>query len=409
MITRILAVLVVVALLGGGAWYAVSLRNQPPDASFTRVVREDIANSVPTNGKVEPIEWAEARAERAGTVQSILIQRGGHVAKGAAIAELDSAEARAELVAAQARISQIHAEMETLDRGGRPADFNTINGEIERQKLELAAAQREHDTLQRLHGKQAATSYEVTQAKDRIDHAQAMIRNLEQRRGVLTAPQDRASAEAKLRDAEAAVSLAQERIRKSVIRAPIAGTVYQFDLKPGAYVNAGDVVAAIGELGRVRVKVFVDEPDLGRVVVGKPVNLTWDALPGRKWTGTVDRRPTQIVALGTRQVGEVLCLIANPGEELLPGTNVNAEIIAEQVTGVLTIPKEAVRREQGKTGVYVLNTNAQGPQTVSWKVVTLGTSSTTRTQVDGLKEGDAVALPSDKPLKDGMAVVPQFP
>ena len=174
MITRVVAVLVVLALLGGGAWYVVSLRNQPPEASFTRVVREDIANSVPTNGKVEPIEWAEARAERAGAVQGILIQRGGHVAKGAAIAELDSGEARAELVAAQARISQIHAELETLDKGGRPADFNTINGEIERQRLELAAAQREHDTLQRLQGKQAATSYEVTQAKDRIERAQAL-------------------------------------------------------------------------------------------------------------------------------------------------------------------------------------------------------------------------------------------
>jgi hypothetical protein len=46
---------------------------------------------------------------------------------------------------------------------------------------------------------------------------------------------------------------------------------------------------------------------------------------------------------------------------------------------------------------------------VAWKAVTLGVSSTTRAQVEGLKEGDAVALPSDKPLKDGMAVIPRFP
>ena len=41
--------------------------------------------------------------------------------------------------------------------------------------------------------------------------------------------------------------------------------MYQFDLKPGAYLNAGDMVATIGRLDRVRVKVYVDEPDLGRV------------------------------------------------------------------------------------------------------------------------------------------------
>lgn len=397
------------ALLGGGAWLAKSIRDEPPETSFARVVREEISSAVPTNGKIEPVEWAEARAERSGTVQGILIERGAHVAKGAALAELDSSEARAELVAAQSRVSQVRAELETLDKGGRAADFNTINGEVERQRLELASARREHDTLQRLQSKQAATANEVTQARERIDRAQAQIRNLEQRRGVLTAPQDRTAAEARLRDAESAAALAEERIRKSVIRAPIAGTAYQFDLKPGAYLNAGDIVATIGELGRVRVKVFVDEPDLGRVAVGKPVLLTWDAVPGRKWTGTVDRRPMQIVALGTRQVGEVLCVIANPGEELLPGTNVNAEIIAEQVSGVLTIPKEAVRREQGQAGVFVLHTSGQRPRTVAWKTITLGVSSTTRAQVDGLKEGDAVALPSDKPLKDGMAVTPRFP
>src|SRR4029077_2017569 len=109
------------------------------------------------------------------------------------------------------------------------------------------------------------------QAKDRVDRAQVQIRALEQRRGAVVAPQKRSTAEARLRDAEAAVALAEERIRKSVIRAPISGPVYQFDLKPGAYLDAGDLVASIGQLDRVRVKVFVDEPDLGRVARGKPV------------------------------------------------------------------------------------------------------------------------------------------
>lgn len=194
-----------------------------------------------------------------------------------------------------------------------------------------------------------------------------------------------------------------------MVRAPIAGTVYQFDLKPGAFLETGGLVATIGQLDRVRVKVFVDEPDLGRVAVGKRVAITWDAKPGREWTGEVDKTPTEIVALGTRQVGEVLCVIANPGHELLPGTNVNVEIRSDQVANALTIPKEAVRREQGQTGVFALTANGSGQQTVEWKKVTLGIGSTTRTQVEGLKDGDAVALTSEKALKNGMAVSPRFP
>ena len=395
--------LVALALAAGAVWYAITLRNQPPELTFARVVREPITSSVPTNGKIEPIEWAEARAERAGPVEKIVVQRGAHVAEGAPLVELDSAEARAELAAAQARVSQVRADLDVIERGGRATDLSVLSGDLEREKLELAAAQKEHDTLARLQAKQAATAYEVSQAKDRMDRAAAQIRSLEQRRGTLVAPQDRSAAEARLHDAESAVSLAEERIRKSVIRAPIAGTIYQFDLKPGAYLSAGDLVATIGQLDRVRVKVFVDEPDLGRVARGKPVVITWDAVPGKQWKGTVDKTPTQIVALGTRQVGEVLCVIDNPKNELLPGTNVNVEIGAESAANALTIPKEAVRRELGQAGVFTLAGNK-----LAWKKITLGVSNTTRTQVQGLNENDAVALPSDKPLKEGMIVAPQF-
>jgi len=394
---------VVLAIIAGGVWYAVTLRNQPPELVFAHVVRERIASSVPTNGKIEPIEWAEARAERDGPVKSIMLQRGAQVAAGAALIELDSAEARAEVVAAQARVSQVKAELDVIERGGRATDLSAIAGELDREKLELAAAQKEYDTLIRLQAKQAATPYEVSQAKDKVDRAQTQIRSLEQRRGALVAPQDRPAAEARLRDAESAVALAEERIRKSVVRAPISGTVYQFDLKPGAYLSAGDLVASIGQLDRVRVKVFVDEPDLGRVARGKPVVITWDAVPGKQWKGTVDKTPTQIEALGTRQVGEVLCVIDNPNNELLPGTNVNVEINTEAVASALTIPKEAVRRELGQAGVFALAGNA-----LTWKKIKLGVANTTRTQVDGLSESDAVALPSDKPLKEGMIVAPRF-
>jgi HlyD family secretion protein len=395
--------ILVVLLVGGGVWGLTSWRNQPPEASFVRVTREPIASSIPTNGKVEPIEWAEARADHAGAIRGIFIRRGASVSKGAALVELDAADARAELTTAQSRVTQARAELEVLDKGGRPSELTAIASDLDREKLELSAAQKEFDTLRRLQAKQAATAFEVTQSKDRIDRSQAQIRALEQRRAALTSSTDRSAAEARLRDSESAVALAQERMKKSVIVAPVAGTIYQFDLKAGGYLNAGDLVASIGRLEKVRVKVFVDEPDLGRVALGKSVAITWDAKPGVQWKGIVDRTPTQIVAMGTRQVGEVLCVIDNAKNELLPGTNVNAEIRFAEVASALTIPKEAVRRENGQTGVFVLATGANG-SVLHWQTITLGISNTTRTQVAGLKEGDAVVLPSDKRLKEGMSV-----
>jgi HlyD family secretion protein len=134
------------------------------------------------------------------------------------------------------------------------------------------------------------------------------------------------------------------------------------------------------------------------------VTITWDGMPGHQWKGTVDRLPTQIVPLGTRQVGEVGCVIENPDHDLLPNANITAEIKAEEIPGTLAIPKEVVRRQGPDIGVFLL----QGDH-VEWRKVSLGLSSYTRTQVlSGLNEGDAIALPTEKPLRNGERVDPAF-
>jgi len=396
---------VVFVALGAAIWGLLRWKNDPPEVQFARVTRETIHSSVPTNGKVEPVEWATARAERGGPVKDILIQRGQNVAKNAPLVQLDSAEAQANLASAQARIAQAKAELDVIRRGGRPTDLADISAGLERAQLDLKTAQEDYDKLQRLQAKQAATMIEVNAARQRVDQARLQIQSLEEKRKAVGVSSDRPAAQARLDEAKAAAELAEAQIRQSVVRAPIAGTVYQFDLKPGAYLNAGDAIASIGVLDRVRVNVYVDEPDLGRVARGMPVYISWDARPGQMWEGEVDRTPTQIQALGTRQVGEVVCIIRNPQRELLPGTNVNVEIRSETVTGAMAVPKEAIRSERGQVGVYILS----GDHLV-WRQVKLGIANTIRSQVlEGLTEGESVALYSDKPLHDGMLVKPEYP
>ncbi|MGA3205782.1 MAG: efflux RND transporter periplasmic adaptor subunit [Bryobacteraceae bacterium] len=401
---RVLLWLLALAIVGALVWSLVTWRNQPPEIPFAKVVRESINSSVSTNGKVEPIEWATARAERSGPVGAILIERGRHVDQDAPLVEIDASDVQADLNSAQARIDQARAELAVLDKGGRSTDLAEIASGIEKATLELNTAQNDFDSFTRLQAKGAATRLEVQTAQQRIDAAKLQIRSLEQKRAALVAAPDKSAALARLHDAESAAQLATQRIKQSVVRAPISGTVYQFDLKRGAYLAAGDIVAYIGKLERVRVDVYVDEPDLGRVSRGLPVSIAWDALPGRTWKGTVDKTPTQIEALGSRQVGQVLCVIENPDRDLLPGTNVTAEIRAESVQNALTIPREAIRRELGQAGVFILSGDR-----VAWKKISMGIGNTTRAQVEGLNEGDSIALPTEKPLKEGMQVKPVFP
>ena len=402
--SRTLLTLVMAAIAIVIVW-AISRRAAPPQVPFAKVTRETVISTLSTNGKVEPIEWASARAERAGLIRKILIERGQFVQQDAPLVELDSREASSQLASAEAQIGQARAQIQALNQGGSTVERALIDGELERARLDLESARQQSTSLERLVAKQAAAKVELDNMRQRVDQLQLQIQALEQRRAALVAPTDKEIAKAKLEQAEASAHFAESTLALSIIHAPISGTVYQFDLRVGAFLNAGDLVANIGKLERVRVIVYVDEPELGRVRERMPVTITWDAKPDRQWKGVVDKLPTQIVPLGTRQVGEVSCVIQNPDRDLIPGTNINAEIQSSVVSNALALPKVAIRRDNGQTGVFVLAADH-----VAWRPVKLGVSSYNKTEVvSGLAEGDSVALPTEKPIKDGLKVDPAYP
>ena len=393
-------------LLAALVWWLYAARTRPPEAPFAKVRRETLTSTLHTNGKAEPVEWSTVRAEAGGLVRTVRVEEGRVVDKGAVIATLSDTGLEAEVRAAEARVAQARAELNTLEAGGPSAGLAEIENSLARARHDREVAQREHAALERLAEKQAATRAEVEAAQRRVREAELQIEALERKRGSLVTKNDRSAAQARLRDAEAALQLARERVTETVVRAPMAGVVYDLPVRPGSFVEEGAPIAEIGRLDRLRVRVYVDEPELGRVQVGEPVTITWDAKPGRKWEGTVEKTATQIEALGTRQVGEVAVTIGNPGRELVPGTNVNAEIRTNVAPNALTIPKEALRRQGGEVGVFVLREG----NTVAWQPVETGASSVTRVQVvKGLNDGDAVALPTDRALTPGMRVAPVYP
>ena len=397
-----LAILLVAAAVIG-TWVAVK-KKPPPEVNFTKAARETLVSSLSTNGKVEPIEWMPVRSERAGVITRVSVSMGQFVRKGDPLVELDTRVASADLSKAHAAIQEAQAQQQVLTQGGRVAERQQIEADLSRARLDLDAAQKNYQALERLVAKQAATRQELDSARQLVDQLELRIQALEKNKAALVTGTDQDIAKARLQQAESAAAVAQTNLDLNVIRAPMDGTVYDFDLKQGSYVNPGDPIAKVGRLDRVRVTVYVDEPDLGRVRPGELVVITWDALPGHQWRGTVDKLPAQIVPLGTRQVGEVGCVIENPDRDLLANANINADIQATVVENAIAIPKEAIRRQGSDTGVLLL----EGDRVV-WRKVTLGISTYTKSQViSGLKDGNAVVLLSEKPIQSGSRVRPVF-
>jgi len=389
-----------------GSWWLFAHGQSIPEVHFSKVADKRIESTISTNGKVDPYDWAAARAEAPGVVREISVQRGATVKAGQTLVGLDTTSAQAELAAAEARAQEARAELGVLQQGGKASQLSSLASSTAASESAIAVAQRNYDSLVRLQRSQAATALQVQEAKDALDRAKQQLAAFEAQRQTLVTSGDKAVAQARLRDAEAAVAAARHRLSLGVVRAPMSGTVYQFDLKVGAYLQAGDLVAMVGNLDRMKVTVYVDEPDLGRLSQHLPVEITWDARPGQKWTGQIDKLPTQVVALGTRTVGEVTTAIENPQHDLLPGVSVNAKITTSVAGEALTIPKAALRTAHGVSGVFRL-----ADKTLVWTPVKTGISDVNNVQViSGLHKGDEVAdrvvNPADAELLEGLKVKP---
>lgn len=392
--------LVLLLVIAAVIVWGVFRRNTPPSVTFIHVKREALVSTLPTNGKAEPFEWQAVRAQAEGLVNRVNVTEGQTVAKDAVLAVIVDPAKQSDIDGAQAKVTEAEANVASLEAGPRPSEVTEIDNGMARANLEFQAAERELATLQRLAEKQAATGAEVTAARDKVDQIKAQIAGLDKRRRNVTPQPDIAAARARLQDARIALKVAQQHAALTEIHAPIAGSVYDLAIRAGAYLNPGDLVTNIGLMDRLRVRVYIDEPELGRVSLGQPVTITWQALPDKQWAGTVEKKPTAIEALGSRQVGQVICAIDNPGRLLIPGTNVDATIRTAVVDGALTIPKETLRHDAAGDYVFLLKGDA-----IEQRRVKTGNSSVTRIQVsDGLAESDAVAMPSETPLKAGMKV-----
>lgn len=390
------------AAIAAGAWWWYRQATALPEVATARVERRRIESVLSTNGKAEPVEWAMARAAREGLVADLTVKVGQSVQKGAVLATLDSRAAQAEFAAASARMEQVRAELDGLEKGGRGVEVAEIESGLRRAREDAAEARREIATIERLVKANAVPKQELVPQQQKLTAAELQIRSLEERRGRLVDSSSIEATRSRLREAAAVVDEARRKWGLGEVLSPIAGVAYQVDARRGAWLSVGSEVAAIGQIAKLKVVVYVDEPELGRVKIGMPVRITWDAHPDQDWKGTVNQLPTRVVALNTRQVGEVVCIIENPDLVLLPGTNVNAFIQARVVEGALTIPKEAVRREGNQTGVYVLE-----GEMVRWRPVRVGVSSVTRVEVlEGVSESSRVVLPSDLVLSNGLRVKP---
>jgi multidrug efflux pump subunit AcrA (membrane-fusion protein) len=382
---------------------ALAEREPPPNVTVAQAHRENLSASISSNGKVEPITPHVLRAKFNTFVKRVAAVEGQKVTQGQLLVELDAEEARAAL--ARAREDQLRAEedLRAARAGGKPEEVAQLESDLRKAAAELTRLRAEREALERLLAKQAATRDEVDQNKLALERAEAQGKLLQQRKDDL-ARRSRLDVERATLAVERAhneVRQYQEQVQSASVVAPVDGTAYSLPVRTGDFVRVGDLLAEVADLRRVRVRVFVDEPDIGWLEAGQGVEITWDAMPGRVWNGKAEHVPQAVVVRGTRSVGEVLCSVENEKLELLPNINVNVQIRVRERTNALVVPRAAVRVDGAKRVVFVVD-----GRTLRRREVRVGIAGATSYEIlEGLAEGDRVALPGETELRDGLTVV----
>lgn len=391
---------VIVAVLILAA-FATRRREIPVRAATAE--RATIIASVQTNGKIEPINSFEAHAPVPITVRKVFVTPGQHVKSGQLLVQLEQSDAQANAARALAQLKAAQASLNAVTHGGTKEEVLTNQTDLVRARTERDAAQRNLDAMHRLQQKGAASAGEVADAENRLKTAQAQVSLLEQKQGEsrYSSPEV-ARVQAQVEEARAAYDAAQHLINETNIRSPRDGIVYIVNVHEGQFVGGGELLVQVGDLSKVQLRAFVDEPDIGKLAPDQDVRVTWDAQPGRVWHGKVTQIPTTVVTRGTRNVGEFTCIVDNPDEKLLPNVNVSVNIIIAQHDNALTVPREAIRQDDGKRFVYQIVDGELKRRDIETALTNL-----TSTEIAaGLSDKAQVALgaANGQSLKNGMAV-----
>ena len=393
-----LVIVAAVALLAA----FVSRRDDAVPVRTAAVEQGKIRSVVSTNGKIEPVNNFEAHAPLSTSVQRVLVKEGDSVKKGQLLVTLDDADARAQAARAQTQLKGAQADLAAIERGGNQEEVLNLNVQQVKARTEHDSAKHNLDALKKLQEQGAASTGEVREAENNLARVDAQIEFLKQKQTKRYSNPEVARVHAQREEAQAAFDATQDILAKSNVRAPFDGTVYSLPVKQGGFVNSGDLLLQLADLRKVVVRAFVDEPDIARLAPGDPIEITWDAVPGRIWQATVAAVPSTVRLRGTRNVGETTSIVDNKDFKLLPNINVSVAIVAAEHDNVLVVPREAVRTDESTP--YVLQIVGH-----SLKRQNVETALTNLTQVEiarGLSAKDVIAINSvnGKPIGDGTQV-----
>src|SRR5688572_4307702 len=335
------ALLALLALAAGG-WYWYQSRDGEGELRYrtAKVDRAPIASVVVASGTLNAVTTVQVGSQISGQVKEIFADFNTAVKKDQVIAQIDPStfelrvnQARADLDSAQGALAVAHAGLAAQQ------------AEVARVKLTLAEAQRDVERKKSLVDKKFISAAELDKATVLVDTMREQLKAVQAQIQVNEA--QISSARAAVKQRESLLKQAQVDLERTIIRAPVDGTVILRNVDAGQTVAASlqaPVLFTIAQdLRDMQVEAAIDEADVGRLRVGQVAGFTVDAFPRRNFSGQIMQVRKSPVNVQNVISYTVVISAANADQALLPGMTANVRVVVDSRDKALKVPNAALR------------------------------------------------------------------
>lgn len=360
---------VVVAL----AWAA--LRFLRPVLTVTEVVEGPVVQAFYATGTIEPFKEYPIKANLAGTLTEVLVDKGDPVEKGQVVGRVTDPEMTFKLAQAQAELAE---KRKLADPATSPL-LEEIDARIGGIEDVLKIAQRELERINSLRQTEAATQTDLDRAMDRVQDLSSQRASLKAQRVSRELQLER-----ELAVAEAAFRIAEWNERQQALVSPIDGVVLNRPTSPGTRVAINDAIMIVADVRpeNLVMRAAVDEEDITVVSEQQTVRMTLYAFGDRTFRGTVSRIYDQ--ADETRRTFEVDVKIDDAHARLAPGMTGELAFILREKDRAIVVPSQAVQGD----AVWTIEAGRLKRRTPR-----IGIRSVERTEIlEGLPPGSTVVL-----------------
>jgi len=339
---RVALIALALAVLAAGGWYWYDSRSSDGEVRYrtAKVERGAIAAVVVASGTLNATTTVQVGSQISGQVKDIYADFNTTVKKDQVIARIDPStfelrvnQARADLDSAQSAVA--------VARSNQAAAQATI-GQV---KVNLADAQRDFERKKALVDKNYISGAELDKARTVLDSTREQLKAVDAQLKVSQAQIQ--SAQAAVKQRQSLLQQAEVDLERTVIRAPVDGTVILRNVDAGQTVAASlqaPVLFTIAQdLRDMQVEAAIDEADVGRLRAGMAATFAVDAFPRRSFQGEIRqiRKSPQNVQNVVSYT--VVISAANPDMALLPGMTANVRIAVENRASALKVPNAALR------------------------------------------------------------------